>query len=754
MPTKIHTRFSLFLLLFCAIHSGHAQALYDSTVIQRIEIQFAQSNWDYMLDTAKAGEEGYVMAAYVKINGIQFDSAGVKYKGNSSYNKSRVKNPLHIELDTYKPKQNYQGYADIKLSNGMYDPSMIREVMSFDILEQYMHAPKTNFAHVFINGNFIGLYANTEAVNKKFIGERFGSSSETLIKCNPDNPSNTNTSNLVSKGTDSSAYTKYYELKSDYGWSDLIDLCSALGATGSVIGSKISVDEAAWMLAFNNLFVNLDSYSGSFSQNYYLYKDQGIFHPLIWDLNMNFGAFNMTGSGTPLSAAQMKQLSVNLHAANANRPLIKRLLSDSTFKHMYIAHMRTMLHENISNGKYLQWAQYYRSLIDSSVNADLNKLFTYTQFQNSLTTTVNSGMTIPGIQDLMSNRATYLESTPEFLAIPPTIQTINHLPLNPAFNSTFTITATIQSANYVQLGYRYASTDTFTHIRMYDDGLHNDGAANDSVYGASLTAGSSVIQYYIYSQNQYAGVFSPERAQHEFHTVQVNVPVIAKGAIVINELMAANTFYSQSPEGNYEDWIELHNTGNQPVLLDGLYLTDNYQMETKWRFPSGTVVPANGYLIVWADEQTGNGAVHSNFKLSANGEVLMLSYGNGTVIDSLTFTSQAANLSTGRYPNGTGPFVTNLPPTINAFNAYFTTVKEVFSMPPVNVYPNPAKGNITVETIAGIETVEVFDQSGRTVLSVSGENQSTLSIPVTMLANGVYFLKVNSMPSGKLVIIN
>ena len=49
--------------------------------ITNIQITFAQSNWDYMLDTAKAGSEGYIMAQSVSINGTLYDSVGVKYKG-------------------------------------------------------------------------------------------------------------------------------------------------------------------------------------------------------------------------------------------------------------------------------------------------------------------------------------------------------------------------------------------------------------------------------------------------------------------------------------------------------------------------------------------------------------------------------------------------------------------------------------------------------------------------------------------------
>ena len=81
---------ALFIGSFCTVN---AQGLYDSTHITNIQITFAQSNWDYMLDTAKAGSEGYIMAQSVSINGTLYDSVGVKYKGNSTYQPNQTKNP-------------------------------------------------------------------------------------------------------------------------------------------------------------------------------------------------------------------------------------------------------------------------------------------------------------------------------------------------------------------------------------------------------------------------------------------------------------------------------------------------------------------------------------------------------------------------------------------------------------------------------------------------------------------------------------
>ena len=77
-------------------------------------------------------------------------------------------------------------------------------------------------------------------------------------------------------------------------------------------------------------------------------------------------------------------------------------------------------------------------------------------------------------------------------------------------------------------------------------------------------------------------------------------------------------------QGQFEDWIELYNTTGQAIDISGYFLTDNEINLTKWQIPQGTVLNANDYLIIWADEDASQGKFHANFKFSANGESLLL----------------------------------------------------------------------------------------------------------------------------------
>ena len=61
--------------------------------------------------------------------------------------------------------------------------------------------------------------------------------------------------------------------------------------------------------------------------------------------------------------------------------------------------------------------------------------------------------------------------------------------------------------------------------------------------------------------------------------------VEADGSIVINELMASNSNSQADPQGQYDDWIEIHNNGSDVLQIGGMYLTDDLSDPTKWQIP-------------------------------------------------------------------------------------------------------------------------------------------------------------------------
>jgi hypothetical protein len=743
-----------------------AQGFYDLYTVQKIEINFPYTNWDYRMDTSKLGSGNYLMGS-VTLNGVLYDSIGVKYKGNSSYDSTYEKNPLHIELNTFKD-QHYQGYTDIKLSNGYGDPSLIREALAYHMLSSYMDCPKANFAAVYVNGNFLGLYTSAESISNNFCGRKFQSEDGTFVKGNPMiTPGPAVKSNLKYLGEDTLSYMDYYEMLSSTGWKDLKNLCLALSATNPSIDTILDVDKTLWMLAFNNALVNLDSYTGVFAQNYYLYKNNnGVFKPIIWDLNMCFGGFPYAGSPNngmgSLSVTNMQQFSALYHSTHSDWPMILNLLSDATLKRKYLAHMRSIVVDYLSNGKYLTLADSLQKLIEPYVVADSGLFFTYAQFKGSLTTNYTSGSySVPGLKNLCDSRATYLLSTAEFTATAPSISNVNVSIAKPKDGEQVYLSAQFTNANQGWLYYRFNRIEEFQYVLMLDDGAHGDGAANDGVFGAGIKMKGQNASYYFYAENASAGAFLPTNASHVFYELGETKSVLAKGSIVINEFVCDNNKEDINEYGLYTDWVELYNKGNEEQNLFGTYLSDKTGIPNLFEFPAGTTLKPGEYLIVWADKLPSTSRyLHSNFNLSAANGGLYLVNQAGVYLDSVVYGVQAENISLGRCPNGTGSFTQIPRATFKESNHYFC-ISAVDEKLGINnqwrIFPNPANNMVYID-IPNLKVTEVclFNQQGNLVLK-NPVFSNNFELNTSQIPTGLYFVRLigpQFTETKKIIILN
>lgn len=130
----------------------------------------------------------------------------------------------------------------------------------------------------------------------------------------------------------------------------------------------------------------------------------------------------------------------------------------------------------------------------------------------------------------------------------------------------------------------------------------------------------------------------------------------ANSQLFINEFMAANSSAVEDPDfSNSADWIELFNSSDSEIDLSGYYLTDNLSDTTKWMIPLGTLIPANGFLIFWADgANLGN---HTSFSLSSIGEELGLYSADSLLLDNLIFDAQETDISYGRETDGSAQWM-------------------------------------------------------------------------------------------------
>jgi hypothetical protein len=179
----------------------------------------------------------------------------------------------------------------------------------------------------------------------------------------------------------------------------------------------------------------------------------------------------------------------------------------------------------------------------------------------------------------------------------------------------------------------------------------------------------------------------------------------AEVTLVINEFMASNSSEIRDPQGQYDDWIEIYNYGNDAIDIGGLYLTDDLTNPIKWRIPYGkpaaTTVPAGDHLLIWSDNDITDSGLHANFKLSAIGEEIgLFDYDGVTLIDFCFFDEQTADISYGRYPDASDDwrFFGVPSPGNQNNNAYLGEVSEVEISHRRGFYNTPFYVTIATET--------------------------------------------------------
>lgn len=121
--------------------------------------------------------------------------------------------------------------------------------------------------------------------------------------------------------------------------------------------------------------------------------------------------------------------------------------------------------------------------------------------------------------------------------------------------------------------------------------------------------------------------------------------------VVINELEASNTNdYLETTTQLYVDWIEIYNTTDSVVDISNYFVSDDPDNIQKYQLPNGTSINPKGHLMLFADgTETG---LHTNFKLSSNGEYVVLTNNLGSQIDSIAYNEQLTDVSYGRISDG------------------------------------------------------------------------------------------------------
>ena len=781
---------TLFLLILRILVSENLFDLYN---VHSLDIEFHNPNYDQILKSRWEIDDKTYELATIIFNGDTLDSVGVRYKGNSTFYFTNIfdspKFPLNIDLDLVYSDQDLLGYNKVKLSNAIFDPTFVKENIGYLTQSYYLPTPETGYMSVKINGQELGLYTSVESINKSFLSKHFGNSNGSFFKCEPQflfGQEYDAWPNLAWHGEDSLAYDYQmgYELKSENGWSDLLELIYTLNYDTENINNILNVDRALWYLASSTVTPDLDAYTGMYVHNYYLYKntETNLFEIIPWDKDQTFGN---TMVNTLIqwggNASWVYEWNPFLYQYDDERPLFSKLMEIPLYNKIYAAHIRTIL-DSIYFPDHIQSIAYGIQDSIEQVSNEFENIWPSLNFGDYFQYNVDNylitqeGTNFCGIIPTIENRRDYLLNHSEILKDAPRIEYVFQEIREPLPNETVIIQAEVLNAETVEL---MVTTDQFSgqffSIPMYDDGNHNDMNPGDNVYGGSIPFQEQgrQIRYYIRAINSDALVLEPRTAEKDFFYYSIGLGNLPDSTVTINEIN-----YNSANDHDSGDWVELYNPTNDVIPIGGWQFKDEDDSHI-FIIPENTILNANQYLVLINDSSkyfqhynNSNVIGELNFGLSGGGELLRLfniegslldtvhyddedpwpteADGNGSTLELTNPNSDNANYSNWMDSDGYG--------TPGSQNSVYLSSSEKLNLPTefflFNNYPNPFNPSTTISynipienhvrikiyNILGKEVKTLVDQKmkpGKNVVKWNGKNNEGIKV-----AGGVYLYSI------------
>jgi hypothetical protein len=212
--------------------------------------------------------------------------------------------------------------------------------------------------------------------------------------------------------------------------------------------------------------------------------------------------------------------------------------------------------------------------------------------------------------------------------------------------------------------------------------------------------------------------------------------------VVINEVMPSNSAYLRDNYGDYDDWTELYNPNGYPINLSNWSIKRD---TNTWIIPSGTVIDANGYVVIWNDNELYQGDNHTNFKLPNSTQTVYLYSPTDVLIDFLIYPNTTTDYSFGRYPNGSGTYSEFSYPTPNQNNDISGIEESISEENMLLAYPNPSS---TVMRLNQLVSYNLYSLDGRLVQS----DVNTDIVNVLNLSVGSYMLVTTTGKSVKILV--
>ncbi|MFT5384926.1 MAG: hypothetical protein ACI81W_002328, partial [Saprospiraceae bacterium] len=598
-------------------------------------------------------------------------------------------------------------------------------------------ASRSNHVLLFINNTYWGLYINIEHVDEEFVQLRFGGELGNLYKC-------LWPATLEYWGTNPDSYKaetggrRIYDLKTNTDeddYSDIAHFISILNNTSNdnlpcELEKVFDVQNYLKVIAMDVLTANWDGPIYN-KNNFYLYQNPqtGKMQYIPYDTDNTFG-IRWFGEWTDRNI-------YNWSESGEPRPIYTKIMANSHYRAQYTYYMTQFLSLYFNEDNFFDDIDNRKSLIESAIPDDplypLDYGFTVADFSNSYTEGLSVFHVPHGLKEYTSLRIASALDQLEPTNATPIITTVQQQ-IGNASQDIF-IGAKIKDEGNVSATVVYEFDSQTGEAILYDDGQHNDGSANDEIYGATIPAFNvqGILEYYIRATDDQSN--SNRYPYCETYQTTINNPSVE---LYINEFQADNETTITDEAGEYDDWIELYNAGSEPLNLADFFLSDDLNNPIKWALPDA-MIQAGEFLLIWADGEVNQSVFHADFGLKASGEVIVLSNAFGNPIDQVIFGEQGNDAATGRIPNGTG-IMQGVIPTPGASNVPLVATEEI-RVPAFEVAPNPFYDNIDITAGEIIAVVRLSNLLGQPIL-MERKAAKNVSISAAGLIAGIYLLTI------------
>jgi hypothetical protein len=414
------------------------------------------------------------------------------------------------------------------------------------------------------------------------------------------------------RGEGKNAYTNTWFKQSNSSeddWTDLIGLLRVVGINNTVPFTTQNVRQVAdveeWLrfLAVMNLFGNNEtSLNTGYNDDYFMYAGLNDRRVLLTYYDLD----TILGEGGALAP------NVGLFTATVNNG------------------------SGLAFDRFMHWPDFepiYYRIVQELLNGPFNQPNFDATVDETLGGYVPAG-TINNIKTWMSTRRSYVQSIlPAITNATPPTAIISGVPRSPTPLSS----ATLVVGGQGMASYRYS---------LNGGAYSAEIALGTPITLGSLVPGTTTVAVVGKGSNNVWQDFT--NATTVAWEVNPAIP-----AVRLNEILAQNTA-ALKHEGTFPDAIELFNEGGGSIDLGGLRLTDDPNNINKFIFPAGTLLPAGGYLTVFANNFDGTTGIHLGFGLKASGNSVYLfnsASNGGAMLDSVVFGKQLADLPIGRIGN-------------------------------------------------------------------------------------------------------